>query len=234
MAFIKKDEDKHYKAPDNNNGNGGDDDDDFGLPEVNFDPVNRKEEPGTPKEEAPKPEAAATKKEVIDQHRTTKPKDDNNEGKPVYGPIVTALVVIVVLAGIAVWLLFGGGLDMFKKKEVAKKDPPPKVVKKPAPKPVKKEVVVNPEPAAGIDTIGYGTGRYYVVVGSFIDDDVALDFCKQIEASGKRAIVLDPSGTVSKYYRVAVGKDYATEQEAKDAAKALAGQYGSDPYPKKY
>ena len=68
------------------------------------------------------------------------------------------------------------------------------------------------------------SGRFYVVVGSFIDSDLAEDKANAIIKSGAQAYLLEPQGEEI-YYRVGVNgaNDYATANSGIDELKQTFG-----------
>lgn len=87
--------------------------------------------------------------------------------------------------------------------------------------------------AAGVvETISSPTGRFYVIVSSSIDDDLALDYAKKIVSQGEDAKIVEHEASSHFYYRVALG-DYAT-QELAEAAASSFGEYGSAIWVLKY
>ncbi|MDH5599542.1 MAG: SPOR domain-containing protein [Cyclobacteriaceae bacterium] len=77
-----------------------------------------------------------------------------------------------------------------------------------------------------IEIIESKTGRYYIVVASDIDDDLAMDFAKNLSKSGTSSKIIKPVGK-NIYHRVTVG-DYETFSEAQGKADELKGTYGNN------
>ena len=86
--------------------------------------------------------------------------------------------------------------------------------------------------AGVVETISSPTGRFYIIVSSSIDDDLALDYAKKLVAQGEEVKIVEHEASSHFYYRVALG-DYAT-QELADAASLSFGDYGSDIWVLKY
>lgn len=75
-------------------------------------------------------------------------------------------------------------------------------------------------------------GCYYVVVGSFIDDDLAADYAYQLAQKGVHSMLLAPSR--GKYFsRVAISKKH-TFSDANEKAAALKAIYGTGIWVVKY
>jgi len=82
------------------------------------------------------------------------------------------------------------------------------------------------EPELGtITEISERTGRYYVVIGSFIDDDLAKDYGNKLAVEGLNTSLISPFGTV-KFYRLALAshESFAEAQGNADELKATYGE----------
>jgi len=77
-----------------------------------------------------------------------------------------------------------------------------------------------------VEIIEAKTGRYYIVVASDIDDDLAMDFAKNLSKSGTSSKIIKPLGK-NIYHRVTVG-DYETFSEAQGKADELKGTFGNN------
>lgn len=81
--------------------------------------------------------------------------------------------------------------------------------------------------AAGIvERLDSTTGRYYVIVSSSIDDDLALDYANKLASEGNAVKILEHDTGKLVYFRVAVA-DYAS-REAGEAALSKFTTYGDD------
>ena len=93
--------------------------------------------------------------------------------------------------------------------------------------------VVEAEPEPGTSTtISESTGRYYVVIGSFIDADLAGDLVAKLSANGVTTMVLMPK-TEKIYTRVALS-DFGSWAEAQSVAEQMKGEYGDKVWVYKY
>jgi len=82
------------------------------------------------------------------------------------------------------------------------------------------------EPELGtITEITERTGRYYVVIGSFIDDDLAKDYGNKLAVEGINTSLISPYSTV-KFFRLAVAshESYAEAQANADEIKETYGE----------
>ena len=80
--------------------------------------------------------------------------------------------------------------------------------------------------AAGIvENITSRTGRYFVVVSSSIDDDLAMDYANKLAKEGNIVKVIEHDTDTLLYYRVSVA-DYDTWDQAVNAMASF-GAYGN-------
>lgn len=71
--------------------------------------------------------------------------------------------------------------------------------------------------AGTIEQLSTRTGRFYLIVSSSIDDDLAMDYAKKLSQQGNNVKVLEHDAVKNIYYRVSVG-DYASREEAESQA----------------
>ena len=77
--------------------------------------------------------------------------------------------------------------------------------------------------AAGIvDEVATATGRYYVIVSSSIDGDLAMDYASKLAKEGTSVKVVAHEANALPFYGVSVG-DYNTWDEAATAASSVTG-----------
>lgn len=72
--------------------------------------------------------------------------------------------------------------------------------------------------------ISESTNRYYVVISSSFDGDLANDYAKKLASEGFTSKILAPRGNV-KFYRLSIA-DYASLPEASVKAEELKSTYG--------
>lgn len=75
-------------------------------------------------------------------------------------------------------------------------------------------------------------GRSYVIVGSFIDEDLAMDYAKELSAKGNGVKIIHPYGT-SKRYRVSIA-DFGTYQDAAGQLTTYKSAFGDQVWALKY
>ncbi|MEP2024554.1 MAG: SPOR domain-containing protein [Reichenbachiella sp.] len=73
-----------------------------------------------------------------------------------------------------------------------------------------------------VQTLSSSTGRFYVVVSSSIDGDLAMDYGNKLAAEGKSVKIIEPFGG-ARFYRVCLA-DYNTRDEALIAASSSEEQ----------
>ncbi len=83
-----------------------------------------------------------------------------------------------------------------------------------------------------IETISARTGRYYVIVASAIDGDLAMDYATKLAAEGNSVKIIQPYGKVL-YHRVAVS-NMESLAEAESRANELKEAYGEGVWVMKY
>ncbi|WOK09153.1 SPOR domain-containing protein [Imperialibacter roseus] len=83
-----------------------------------------------------------------------------------------------------------------------------------------------------IETVASPTGRFYVVVSSSVDGDLAMDYANKLAKEGNSLKIINPSGTNKLFHRVSVG-DYPTWDEAV-AATSSASAFGEGVWVLKY
>ena len=77
-----------------------------------------------------------------------------------------------------------------------------------------------------VETISSKTGRYYVVVASAIDGDLANDYAEKLAGKGDSPKVIEPYSK-KPFYRVALA-DYEALMDAQTKAEELKGEYGDE------
>ena len=83
-----------------------------------------------------------------------------------------------------------------------------------------------------ITKINTPQGRYYVIVGSFIDDDLASDYANQLANQGVEVMLIAPPQG-KHFFHVAVDQEDSA-YDANEKAAALKATYGQDIWVMKY
>lgn len=170
--------------------------------------------------------------------------------------IIIGVLIITIIGGVFYYLSPTGGEKEVAKKEVPKKRVK-KTVKKPVEKPVEKPaatgggetaevkkeekpkpVVSKPKPAAAtanpgeIVRVTERTSRSYVIIGSFVDEDLAMDYATELSGLGNGVKIIHPYGK-SKRYRVSIA-DYSNYGDAASQLNGFKGEYGNEVWALQY
>ncbi|MEO9804862.1 MAG: SPOR domain-containing protein [Reichenbachiella sp.] len=172
--------------------------------------------------------------------------------------IIIGVLIITIIGGVFYYMSPAGGEKEVAKKETPKKRVK-KPVKKPEAKPVEstaqaaitgeesktvtpkkeeKPVVKKPQPKAitanpgEIVQIKERTSRSYVIIGSFVDEDLAMDYATELSGQGSGIKIIHPYGK-SKRYRVSIA-DYASYGDAASQLSGFKGQYGDEVWALQY
>lgn len=204
------------------------DTDDFGLRQSEYETIERGEGDAPP---------AFQESTYYDQEEE---EESNQEGI-----IIAAILGFLVLVGLGVYLFGFGGKEQVATwfgsepteqpqlatptPEVAEPEPEPAVVyNEPEPEPVE-EITPEAPAAAGaystIEAIPAPTGRSYIVIGSFVDEDLARDFGEKLLQDGTGIRILAPTDRAPLLHRVAVA-DFDTFNDALTQVEEYRLNYG--------
>jgi hypothetical protein len=215
-------------------------DDTFGLPEIEYRPLNREQAPDPAPESSSATSQNQTYKEMereevqqneYNQNQNTYYDDDDDNGSP--WPKILGILAILILVGGAVWYfgferprkMAAEKLEQERLDAEAKQREQDQLAEQ---KRLERERAVADSlsalstPSTGvIDTLTERTGRYYVIVASAIDGDLLLDYANKLLPKGVSPKLIPPYGNV-KFYRLAVaeGDTYTATQATADALKA--------------
>lgn len=218
--------------------------DDLGLDdiamEVNEDvvPVAKAEQPKEKPANPLQPKAAAASsveevKEIPKPQEESKTNEQSEEEEKRKGTNVVLIIVLLLVTSAAIYFLF---FYEPKQEPVApieeKTEEPAVITPEPAPEKVQPEPEPAPEPVVELTTISAPTGRYYVVIGSFYDVDLAVDKGNEIVKNGTNAFLLEPTGSF-KLHRVGIN---ASDEwsEAASTLEGLKSTYGDNIWVLKY
>lgn len=249
MARRKKqNEDESQENRDNIN---SESDDTFGLPEIEYEPIDRKEE--TVREEV-REEVSSTEytqepsleQETVEERGYT-PTYFNDEDEPSVWPKVLGIGALLLLLGAGVWYFVSYRpkqlaeqkakleLEDQRRLEEARKEHERQAEEsRLAAEKRRADSLASATPAVGlVEALSDRTGKYYVVVASAIDDDLIMDYAKKLSKKGVSSKIIPPFRK-TKFSRLAIdSKDtYAEAQAAADAAKG--GDYGNEVWVVKY
>lgn len=203
--------------------------DDFGLPEVKYEPLDREVEET---DEFDEPQYYERDDEEEEEEGTS----GNNKGLIVFG-----IISVLIVAALSMYLFLFGGMEQVSGWFADEPEPAPvtQVVEEPEPEP---EPLPDPEPIPEVDplapyseisTISEPSGRSFVVVASFVDDDLARDFSNELMAQDIGSKILAPTSRAPLMHRVAVA-DFGTFQEAMNEVALFRNKYGDQTWVLKY
>ncbi|HYG03429.1 MAG TPA: hypothetical protein VD927_13350 [Chryseosolibacter sp.] len=239
MAFKKKSNQEQPDGAENT-------DETFGLPEIEYKPLNR-EEPvettttqtyqasGTPEQ------PSEYRQEQVRQEYTFDDDDDNSPWPKIFG-----IIAILALAGVAYWFFGvyqpGQRAEEKARQEQAAKD---EVARREAAERDRLErarldaeqrradsLAALTTNTGTIQTLTDRTNRYYVVVASAIDGDLLMDKAKELSVQGISSKIIPPFGK-TKFSRLAVAEG-DTYQATQSTADGLKGQYGEQVWVVRY
>lgn len=235
MARRKKqDEDP---SQDNLNNNS---DDTFGLPEIEYEPLQR-EEPARPVSETPSQTSSQepiTRKEMereevhSHEYNTNYYNNNDDEGSSPWPKILGIAAILLATAGAIYYFGMYRPAQMKLAADKAKQEQEAEAARqREADLAEQKRIederrradsLANATPATGvIDTLTERTGRYYVIIASGVDGDLIMDYAKKLAPKGLSPKIIPPHGKV-KFYRLAIaeGDTYASTQATADQLKS--------------
>ena len=236
MAKNKKDDEDQ---PDKNSGNADDSADNFGLPDIEYKPLDR-ESDAPPEVVTERVRETETVHFERSDESVSEPPDYSYEDDE---PNSRAPVIIALIIGVVILV---GGFLIYKYWYVPKADKEKKELADRAAEEKRKadeiriaqekaeeertrldaEATAKAKPAEGtIETLSGRTRRYFVVVSSNIDDDLVMDYAKKLSLKGVSSKIIPPFGD-TKFYRLAIG-DFDTYSAAQSSADASKAEYGS-------
>jgi len=225
---MAKRKDKGDQTNENlNDGNTGEDS--FGLPDIEYKPLENPETTSQTEEQAYKAQ------EPVRESYSYRPEEEPKSNAPVIIAIVIGLVLIV--AAFLVYQYVYKPKAEKEKKELAAKAASAKKQREEVERIAREKeaeeqrlrdeaAAVEAKPAIGtIETLSGRTSRYYVVIASAVDGDLILDYAKKISAKGTGSKIIPPFGKW-KFYRLTIGDfdSYASAQASADSAKPEFGE----------
>ena len=228
---MAKRKDKGDQANENlNDGNSGEDN--FGLPEVEYKPLENPEETSKVEESTYKTE------ETVRESYSYTPAEEPKSNAPII--IAVIIGVVLVVAGYLIWeyVYKPQAAEKAKKELAAKNAAAAKAAKDKADREAvalaaeeqrkrdAEAAALAAKPTIGtIETLSSRTNRYYVVVASAVDGDLIMDYAKKLSAKGTSTQIVPPFGKW-KFYRLTVGNfdTYALAQTNADSVKPEFGE----------
>ena len=258
MARKKKPEDPPEDSDDQNTG----DDDTFGLPEIEYEPINRETPPaeevrsGEPeaREQTYQPEYTEEQtvtntpmdRDEVRQTEYTSTYYDEDEGGSPWLKILGIVAVLIILAGAGYYFFVKRPNDEAAARERAQQEEQARLDASRAEEEQvaeqnriaaenqrRADSLANATPAVGtIETLNERTGRYYVVIASAIDGDLLMDYARSLSEKGVSAKIIPPYGNV-KFHRLTVAEGETFAATAQ-TAEQLKSQYTESAWVIKY
>lgn len=222
-----------------NDGNNGDDN--FGLPDIEYKPLDSTEESSEKASTTYSSTDMNTENVSTDQGEREKnysytPAEEPKSNAPVIIGVIIGLV-LVVAAFLVYQYVYKPKAEKARQEQLAKQEADKKRKEEAARLAKEKEeaeqkrleaeraAAANATPAVGtIETLSERTGRYYVVISSAIDDDLTMDYAKKLVVDGTNIRIIPPFGK-SKFNRLTIGNfdSYASAQASADEVKVKYG-----------
>jgi hypothetical protein len=210
-----------------NDGNSGEDN--FGLPDIEYKPLENQEQTTQTEEQAYRAQ------EPVRESYSYRAEEEPKSNAPAIIAVVIGLVLIV--AAFLVYQYVYKPKAEKEKKEVAAKAASAKKMREEAERLARaseaeeqrlrdEAAAVEAKPAIGtIETLSGRTGRYYVVIASAVDGDLIMDYANKLSAKGTGSKIIPPFGKW-KFYRLTIGDfdTYASAQTSADSAKPEFGE----------
>jgi len=216
------------------------DEDNFGLPDIEYKPLDQLDT-SNPPEETSKVVEETTKVHEYSKE-TTSTYEEEEEGGSGTGRIIGWIVVLAVLVGafLAYRYVYVPKKEKEKqeqlakeKEEMRKKAETDSLARVAEAERLRREAEANAKPAVGtIETLAQRTGHYFVIISSSIDGDLAMDQAKKLSAKGVSSKIIPPFGKW-KFYRLGIG-DFDSFASAQSSADASKTEYGDALWVMKY
>ncbi|WP_209332589.1 SPOR domain-containing protein [Lunatimonas salinarum] len=194
------------KEPSANN-NFSSEDDDFGLPKGSFSPL----EENKPVENDAENTSGAPMPDPVDD--LSEPSADQPEQNDVSSRsgwlVILLLLILVTVSGIGFYMGWFTPQDRGQQTtdlgQIPVEAQPPVVSETPSEVPEIPSETKKPTEELNLTEITSrgDSPRYFVVVGSFIDDDLAKDYSKKLNEGGFKTYLIHPYGDID-FYRLAV------------------------------
>jgi hypothetical protein len=240
MAKRKKPSDE----PSQENQEPTNDADNFGLPDIDYKPLDQNKEQestpvevsSTPPQETPAEPRYSGPTESSNTPTYSYMEEENKSKAPVI--IGIAVLVVVLVAGFLIYqYVYKPNQEAKAAKELAdrrQREADAKARQEQEAREAEEARLrqaaldsLNAVPKVGtIETLTDRTRRYYVVVSSAVDADLTMDYAKRLSAKGVSTKIIPPFGKY-KFSRLAIG-DYDTFASAQTSADAAKAEYGNE------
>jgi len=226
--------------------------DDFGLPDASYDTESEEEEEEESSEESsfeytPEEESSAEPSafgEFEDDTPSYRYSPEEESKKTPTGLIVfLSLLGVIIIAIVIYWFFFRTpveeqepqpqALEQMMDDETTPSEPiVEEPVEEPEQEPVFEEPIVDVMEGS-FETINSRTGRYYIIINSFFDEDLAADYAKDLGELGINTLIIGPPERKG-FHRVALREDFGNWSAAENRMNDLKATYGDDIWVLKY
>lgn len=175
--------------------------------------------------------------------------DDNNQEKGKFTRVVVIAAVLFTVIGSVLWLLYDDTsstvpeveetVAVVEESTIEETDPLEVAAETEVLEPVEEEAyntsaesVPNQVDAGTITILSLKTGKSYVVIGSFFDEDIANDYAQKLADQGSSPYVIPPFNN-SRYYRIAIA-EFDNFKDANNSVATFTEQYGKEAWPLRY
>ncbi len=188
-------------------------DKDFGLPKVEITPIQGDVKP-VPSPETEQKEGIPPAGPYREEPAVTEPvkAEADAPSKEATGSGLYWLILLLFFLALAAggWFYFGNNQQAAKPEKPTASNIPEKIVTPSLPEPVEEEAAAPPERKVEAFTLTEVTSRgerprYFLVVASFIDEDMARDHSDRLLKQGRNTFLVYPYGEIA-YYRLAIGQ----------------------------
>jgi hypothetical protein len=208
------------------------DEDNFGLPDIEYKPLDQLDSPNSSEESVRENENTSRETPVYEE-------EEEESGT---GRIIGWIVVLVVLVGafLAYRYVYVPKKEKEKlerlakeKEEVRQKAVTDSLARVAEDERLKREAEANAKPTVGaIETLEQRTGHYFVIISSSVDGDLAMDRARKLSEKGISSKIIPPFGKW-KFYRLGIG-DFDSFASAQSSADASKSEYGDALWVMKY
>jgi hypothetical protein len=235
MAKKNKPED----GPDDNLDKNNESEDSFGLPDIEYKPL----EEGT-EDSSSSSEDLPAEPEQEERYVYTPPVEEKSKAPLVIGLVIAAVIII---AGFLIYnYVYKPAQEKAKQEEIARqKAAADKAAKDKQARLLREQeearqkaiadsvALANAKPAiGGIEVLSERTRRYYVVISTAIDDDLVMDYAKTLSKKGVGTKIIPPFGK-TKFTRLAIA-DHDTYAKAQANADEVKATYGNEVWVVRY
>jgi DNA mismatch repair ATPase MutL len=236
--------------PEENSDNINDSDDNFGLPEIEYQPLNRDKDELRQEDEViedklneeVRPVESVEENDIInDEEEVYEEKHEEHvfnhfEEKQSSAPKIIGILSVIAIIIVACWYLFivkpkqEAALEKARQEQLARAEQA-RLQEEMRLAELKRQEeeriadsIANAVPKIGtIETLSERTGRYYVIVASDIDDDLIMDYAKKLSEKGISSKIIPPFGKGT-FYRISVDNG-ETYSDAQSIADSLTSEY---------